>query len=280
MKRKTILIVTFSLTLILSAFTVRPALGQEKSAGGDDRDKTIGALKNKVQALEEVKAKNKEEIDRLVQKNKKLLNKGPGSIVQDSGKIEEPQELNYAPAKTAQVVEPKQEASLDDPTIYKKANEAFIRGAGYSKKGDFENAGKEFEAALKLNPNLMAARTELARCYKELKDYKGALAQYRIITSKMPYAVAGYKSMADIYMEQKDANGAVTALNEAIALNPTADGLHERIGIIYYDEGLFEKAKEEFKKELTIIGWARESKKHLRLIEKKEREEKRKAKKK
>ena len=275
MKRKTILIVLFSLIFILSVFTVRPALGQEKSTGGDDRDKTIEALKNKVQALEEVKAKNKEEIDRLVQKNKKLLNKGQGEAA-------ETQELSYAPPKfkSPKTPKPKQEALPSGPDISKRANEAFIRGAGYSKKGDFENARKEFEAALELNSNLMAARTELAGCYKELKDYKGALAQYRIITSKMPYAVAGYKSMADIYREQQDASAAVKTLNEAIALNPTADGLHERIGIIYYDEGLFEKAKEEFKKELTINGWARESKKHLRLVEKKEREEKRKAKKK
>src|SRR3990167_456031 len=125
-------------------------------------------------------------------------------------------------------------------------NEAFVRGIGYARKSDYENARKEFEAALAVNPDLAAAREELAKSFEALKDYDNALAQYKIIISKMPYATDAYLKIADIYMQNKDKESAIKALNEALALNPASAGLHEKLGIIYYDEGEMRKAIEEF----------------------------------
>lgn len=151
-------------------------------------------------------------------------------------------------------------------------NEAFVRGIEYSKKGELENARGEFERALALNPDLAAARAELAKCLERLNDSSGALEQYKIITSKMPYATDAYVRMADIYMRSKDVESAIKILKEAIALNPSAAGLHEKLGIIYYDDGQTDKAKEEFKNELAVTKQSKEARRYLRLIEKREKD--------
>ncbi len=280
MRIRAILIVVLFLAFLGYWFQPPAVHGQEGGENTDNRDGVIEALKEKVQVLENARAENKEEIDRLVRENKRLLDKGPGDMgraPQDAGGLPK---FAYNPAVVAQDAGPGTDYPAEDPAIYKKANEAFIRGKGYYGNGDFESARREFEAALELNPRLMAARAELADCYRDLKDYDNALAQYKVITSKMPYAVDAYKKMADIYLEEKDTDSARKVLKEASALNPAAEGLHEKIGVILYDEGLFEEAKTEFKEELAINRWAKESKKRLGLIDKQEREAKRKAEKK
>jgi tetratricopeptide (TPR) repeat protein len=91
-----------------------------------------------------------------------------------------------------------------------------------------------------------------------------------MITSPMPYAIEAYERMSEIYLEKKDAKNAIGTLREAAALNPTAETVHERLGILYYNGGELAKAKEEFLQELKLNSSAKESKRYLKLIEKAE----------
>jgi tetratricopeptide (TPR) repeat protein len=266
-------------TLCISA---RPGLEELRSQDEEraEGEKDVLALKAKIERLEEANAKNKEEINRLIRENKRLRkpDKGPAQTAEPSAS--EALQAELEAAKLAEQNRPK--AAKTDSTLteerYKTANEMYMRGDAAYKQGDLETARTELESALNLNPNLLAARAVLGDCLAKLKDYDGALAQHKILAERLPYGVEPYIDMADIYVARNDTQSAMKALNEAIAFNPDAELVHERMGRIYFDQKQYDRAKEEFAQELRVNPSADESRKYLKRIKRIEREERRKSK--
>ncbi len=245
--------------------TEEPKKAEEPKKTTDQRPETKDQ-KLKTEEMKKAKEPKKTTDQRPKTKDQKLK-------TEEAKKAEEPKKTQPAkPLETvvavpAKVEEPKKETSpaIDTAT---RAREAFCRGITYSQQKEYSKAKGEFESALALNPDLLAARIELARSCEGLKEYDKALEHYAGITSRMPYATGVYLKMAEIYVQKKDVSHAVKVLREAVALNPAAGSLHERLGIIYYEAGEPERAKEEFLKELAVNNDAKGSIGYLDLMRK------------
>lgn len=155
-----------------------------------------------------------------------------------------------------------------------RAKAAYLKGVDHFRKDECDKAEVAFREALVFNPQLFAAREELCRTYEKQKKFDEAFAEYQAIAVQMPYATEAYVRMADICLERRDVAKALKTLDDAIAMNPEAPTLHESRGIICYHEGQPARAREEFLKELKIDPEAKNSKKYLKLIARKEFEEK------
>jgi len=106
------------------------------------------------------------------------------------------------------------------------------RGLSCYQKGDYNEAIKQFQEALKLNPGKAEIHYNLGLTYQA----KGLL------------------------------NEAVEEYRKALEINPEDAETHNNLGIVYYNQGSYRKAIEEFKLALSINPDFEIARKNLEVI--------------
>jgi len=106
------------------------------------------------------------------------------------------------------------------------------RGLSCYQKGDYNEAIKQFQEALKLNPGKAEIHYNLGLTYQA----KGLL------------------------------NEAVEEYRKALEVNPEDAETHNNLGIVYYNQGSYRKAIEEFKLALSINPDFEIARKNLEVI--------------
>lgn len=105
---------------------------------------------------------------------------------------------------------------LDDPL---SPEEHINLGVAYEKKGEFEAAIKEYEAAAKKNP---LAYLYLGNVYFEMKDYERAEERYKKAIEEDPKNADAYNNLAWLYYTTgKNLEEAERLVLKAIELNPS-----------------------------------------------------------
>jgi tetratricopeptide (TPR) repeat protein len=74
----------------------------------------------------------------------------------------------------------------------------------YTKKGDFENAVRNFELAIKLDPKLYYAYKELGDVYYIKRDYDRAIVYYNLAIAILPDYIPAYIKRGHAYEKKGD----------------------------------------------------------------------------
>ncbi len=102
-----------------------------------------------------------------------------------------------------------------------KANEYLGQGNNNQHQGNMAKSVESYQKALELNPNSVAALSELAQIYKERKEYEPAFTYYLKLVSLRPKKPSFFQSLArvsknyaKVLLKKNDLNRAIAAYGE------------------------------------------------------------------
>lgn len=116
------------------------------------------------------------------------------------------------------------------------------RGQAWSAQKKFDRALVDYEAALRLNPNLSIAENGRGNCLQRQGDYDGAIKAYtRAIESKSDYAAA-YNNRANAWRTMGEFEKALIDYEATLQLKPDAVGVIYSRGVCYSALGRLDEA--------------------------------------
>jgi cytochrome c-type biogenesis protein CcmH/NrfG len=110
-------------------------------------------------------------------------------------------------------------------------------GRAWAELADYAEAGRWFQRALALDPELHVARCRLAMLLLECGDPEQAARICRDVLQQEPACVEAHVALARALLEQGEVDAAVASQKEAIRLRPEGAGLHAGLGDILSSGG-------------------------------------------
>lgn len=118
---------------------------------------------------------------------------------------------------------------------------------------DTFRAERAFKRALELNPNWAAPHYNLALLYRGQQNEQ-ALAELESAAGLDSSNLAIVVALGDDYFARQQWQRAVETFRKAVALKPTDDNLHTKLGHALYSQGLKEDANREYEKARQLRG--------------------------
>ncbi len=112
--------------------------------------------------------------------------------------------------------------------------------------GQAKQAQREFQEALRLDPQSDSALNGLARTFEELEEPDEAEKVYRQAMEARPFYWANYFALANFLMRRAEYPQAAMVLEDAVAKFPANSFLARRLGVAYFLEGRFDEAAASF----------------------------------
>ncbi|WP_180274613.1 serine protease [Tychonema bourrellyi] len=126
------------------------------------------------------------------------------------------------------------------------------RGSVYSDKGDKDNAFKDFNEAIKLDPKFAYAYNNRGSLYSDKGDYDNALKDYNEAIKLDPKNAKAYNNRGNLYADKGDYDNALKDLNEAIKLDPKLAAAYDNRGSLYSDKGDNENAFKDYNEAIKL----------------------------
>jgi len=133
-----------------------------------------------------------------------------------------------------------------------EAKEHLKRGVALAEERDSEGAIKEFQTAIRLNPNDAEAHFKLAETLRDRLDIDGAIAELRTAIRLNPNDAAMHTDLGATLLLKFDQNGAIAEYRTAIRLNPNYGLAHSNLGATLADKGDMDGAIAEFRAAVRI----------------------------
>jgi tetratricopeptide (TPR) repeat protein len=125
-----------------------------------------------------------------------------------------------------------------------KANTHYDKGNNYMEKGDFKNARKEFQSAIKLDEKFVYALDHLAISYRRQDDYKSAITYYKKSLDIFPEGDVALLNIAVCYSFLLDKENAMKYYDQMRYLYPkNPEGYYGAAKVLFINAD-YEKALE------------------------------------
>ncbi len=120
-------------------------------------------------------------------------------------------------------------------------------GLVYQGKLDSWRAERAFKKASELDPKWAAPHYNLAQLYKSQQN-QAAITEFEIAASADPTNASLLTALGDEHFTKQQWKQAADAFRKAIALRPSDDNLHTKLGHALYSQGLQDEANREYQK--------------------------------
>jgi tetratricopeptide (TPR) repeat protein len=138
-------------------------------------------------------------------------------------------------------------------TENKKTAKTFYEyGEVYFMEGDFNNAIKELNEAIKLDTNLKDAYSLRAEICLRMGQYDQVILDYSELIRIEPYNFLRYIHRGDVYFKNNHYDQAIGDYNEAIRLDPEEYLSYMKRGLTYYEKGQYDQTLSDFNKVINI----------------------------
>ena len=156
------------------------------------------------------------------------------------------------PEKTAVPKQPPSDSQsksslLKQPT---DAQSSYRRGLDLFVKKDYDEAIKEFDEAIKLDPNHRSARYYRGQAWREKKDFDKAIQDFDEAIRINPQSSAYFRARGNAWLAEKEYDKAIKDFNEAIRLNPKY--AHGDRGNAWYFKREYDKAIKDYDEEIKL----------------------------
>jgi tetratricopeptide (TPR) repeat protein len=141
----------------------------------------------------------------------------------------------------------------------------------YGIKGRLEEARRELEKAIAIEPRNFELHNNLGIIYRQQGDLERAIAEYRLVLELEPGDAMARYNLGNIYLAQQRYDDALREYGECLAIIPQYDELHNNIGIVHMKSGRFEDAFREFKTALRLNPENRNARNNLEILERNSR---------
>jgi serine/threonine protein kinase/tetratricopeptide (TPR) repeat protein len=157
-------------------------------------------------------------------------------------------------ALSSSIIKELQGQSFKPSTNSLPALHDYDQGVGLARQGNFLDAQKQFEAAVKEDPNFALAYSELAETYVQLGqvDDGERASQKAVGLSESLPAAEKYLILAKHNSILKNYPQAIEAYENLVKASPENADLHFALAGLYEKSSAFDKAKEEYAKVLTL----------------------------
>jgi tetratricopeptide (TPR) repeat protein len=116
-------------------------------------------------------------------------------------------------------------------------------GIAFHQLLQFNLAKKEYEQAIKLNPQYAEAINNLGAIYYAQKNYRRAVRQYTKALAITPEAASIYSNLGSAYFARKDYPKAAECYQKALAIDPEVFEHHNQYGTLLQERSTTERAK-------------------------------------
>jgi len=126
------------------------------------------------------------------------------------------------------------------------------RGNAYGRKGEYENAIKDYTKAIELNPNLADSYYGRGLAYNNTQQYDKSIPDFIQAIKLDPISVKAYLNLGLAYCGKKDIDKALFYLNEAIKIDPNYAEAYYNLGLIYANKNDYDKALSEYNSAIRV----------------------------
>ncbi|MGO9613009.1 MAG: tetratricopeptide repeat protein [Dissulfurispiraceae bacterium] len=154
--------------------------------------------------------------------------------------------------------------SLKDDAYYKNSFIGYFgRGAIYAEQNRLEEAVNDNQKALKMKPNFVLARCNLAMIYERQNKLDEAIGEYKAALKILPILIPAHYNLAMIYTKKNNTKDAIDEFETILRINPNFALAHQGLGTIYEKQNKVDEAINEYRLALKINPGLSESQNNL-----------------
>ncbi len=112
--------------------------------------------------------------------------------------------------------------------------------------GEREEAAKALERAIELHPTLDFLYFEAAEKYRALENVPAAIAAYEQVLAIKPTNSRALLRLCEAYFNLREDARAQEYCEQALAVNPEYADAWRQVGLVYYQQGMYQKAVDAF----------------------------------
>lgn len=136
----------------------------------------------------------------------------------------------------------------------KGAEEYAERASFYTNNKMYEDAIREYDKAIALNPNNARYYINRSTVYRNIGDYNNAILDCdKVIGMDSEHLCEAYSTRAEIYLRQKDYKRAISDLTKSIEIEPDLLEVNLQRAQAYYENGEYENAINDFNHASEIL---------------------------
>ena len=122
----------------------------------------------------------------------------------------------------------------------------------YEKKGLYDEAIKEYQEALRLNPGRSEFYYNLGNVYYAKGLYEEAIKEYQEALRLDPGKIDTYYNLGNVYDSKGLYDEAIEEYRQALRLDPNNKDVHNNLGNVYEKIGLYDEAIKEYHQALRL----------------------------
>jgi tetratricopeptide (TPR) repeat protein len=142
----------------------------------------------------------------------------------------------------------------DEFSSRERAVAHFNRGSARDSLGDIPGAIEDYDAALRLDPEMGAAYYNRANAYFSLDDYAKAIKDYDQAVRIDPAAALAHNNRGEAYSLLGDDKRALEDFSQALRIDPTYADAYRNRGVVYENMGRFDRAVSDWDQEIQLGG--------------------------